>query len=127
MIFPYINDEPVLAIEIQSKDGLWQQFFGYLDSGAGYSVFHKDVAEILKINLYKGRKIDLTVGDGSEIPTFIHKLPVRFAGKEFTAEISFSPSLGVGTNILGMKSFFDRFRICFNNKKQQVEITAFKR
>lgn len=126
MIFPYLENEPVIPIEIQGKSGVWQQFFGYLDSGAGYSVFHKDVAEILKINIYKGRKIDLTVGDGSEIPAYVHKLPVRFTGKEFIAELSFSPSLGIGSNILGMKSFFDNFKICFNNKGQLVEILSFR-
>jgi len=126
MIFPYLDNEPVIPVEIKNRNGDYRQFYGYLDSGAGYSVFHKDVAEILQINIYKGKKIKLTVGDGSEIPAFIHKIPVRFAGKEFTAELSFSPSLGIGTNILGMKSFFDNFKICFNNKKKQIEIKAFQ-
>lgn len=125
MIFPYLDDEPVVPIEIQDHLGGWHKFYGYLDSGAGYSVFHTDVAEILGINIYKGREIDLTVGDGSKIPTFVHKLSVRFAGRQFLAEISFSPSLGIGANILGMKSFFDRFRICFNNKKKMAKIKPF--
>lgn len=125
MTFPYLDDGPVVPVEIEGSSGSWHKFWGYLDSGAGYSVFHADVAEILGIDIYKGREINLTVGDGSKIETFVHKLPVRFAGKEFVAEISFSSSLGIGTNILGMKSFFDKFRICFNNKKRRVEITPF--
>ncbi|MBI4009239.1 hypothetical protein HY357_03330 [Candidatus Roizmanbacteria bacterium] len=124
MIFPYLNDEPVLSIKIRNKSGDWIPFHGYLDSGAGYSVFHLDVAEILGIKIYQGKKIFLTVGDGAKIESYIHKLPVKFSEKEFTAEISFSPSLGTGTNILGMKSFFDNFHICFNNKKQQVEVNS---
>lgn len=125
MTLPYLDDEPVVPVEIQDGSGEWHKFFGYLDSGAGYSVFHIDVAEILKINIYKGREISLTVGNGSEIPTFIHRLPVRFAGKKFIAELSFSPSLGIGTNIIGTKSFFDNFQICFNNKRKAVEVKSF--
>lgn len=123
MIFPYLNDEPVLPIKIRNKSNDWIPFHGYLDSGAGYSVFHRDVAEILGINIYQGKKIFLTVGNGAKIDGYIHGLLVRFAQKEFYADISFSPSLGIGTNIIGLKSFFDNFRICFNNKKQLIEIT----
>ena len=122
MIFSYLDNEPIVPLEIQSISGQWIEFYAYLDSGAGYSVFHSDHAELLGVDIYKGKEIKLTVGDGSEIPTFIHKLSVRFAGQEFLAQISFSPSLGIGTNILGMKSFFDNFKVCFNNKKKQVEI-----
>jgi len=98
-----------------------------VDSGAGYSVFHADYAKALGINLKSGksgRKINLLVGNGSKIETFVHKIPVRFANQEFVAEISFSSGLGIGTNILGMKSFFDKFRICFNNKKRIVEVKS---
>lgn len=125
MIFPYLDGNPVVPVEIQDNRGEWHKFFGYLDSGAGYSVFHADVAEILEIDIYKGKEIALTVGDGAKIESFVHRLPVNFANKELMAEISFSPSLGIGTNILGMKTFFDNFRVCFNNKKQQVEIILF--
>lgn len=125
MTFPYLDEEPIVPVEIKGTDGNWYEFHGYLDSGAGYSVFHSDHAEVLGINIYRGKEIHLTVGDGSKIPTFIHKLPVRFAGKKFIAEISFSPSLGIGTNIIGMKSFFDNFRICFNNKRKAVGVESF--
>ncbi len=109
MIFPYINDEPVVPIEIKDASHNWILFHGYLDSGADYSVFHPDVADILGINIYKGKKIFLTVGDGAKIESYINTLNVRFANKEFAAEISFCPSLGIGTNILGLRSFFDNF------------------
>lgn len=125
MIFPYLNGEPVLPIQIKNHSGNWITFHGYLDSGAAYSVFHVDVAEILGVKIYQGRKIYLTVGDGAKIETYIHQLLVKFGGKELAAEISFSPSLGTGTNILGMKSFFDHFHICFNNKELQVSVTPF--
>lgn len=71
-----------------------------------FSVFHSDHAEVLGLTLRKGRKIFFTVGNGEKIPGYIHKISVRFAGKEFLAEAAFSSSLGVGTNLLGLASFF---------------------
>lgn len=88
MIFPYVDDEPVIPLEIRNSSKDFIPFHGYLDSGAGVSVFHIDVAEILGINIYKGNKFYLTVGDGAKIESYLHKLWVRFTQKEFLADIS---------------------------------------
>ena len=122
MIFPYVNDEPIVPLEIQTKSGEWIEFHAYIDSGAGYSVFHADHAEVLGIQLEDGRKIFFTVGDGAQIPAYVHKILVKFAGKEFRAEVAFSSSLGVGVNLLGRTSFFDEFSICFHHFKKYLEI-----
>ncbi len=122
MIFPYVNDEPIVPLEIQTKSGEWIEFHAYIDSGAGYSVFHADHAEVLGIQLEDGRKIFFTVGDGAQIPAYVHKILVKFAGKEFRAEVAFSSSLGVGVNLLGLTSFFDEFSICFHHFKKYLEI-----
>lgn len=122
MIFPYLDNEPIVPLEIKSKNGEWIELHAYIDSGAAVSVFHSDHAELLGLTIQKGRKIFLTVGNGEEIPAYVHKIPVRFAGKEFSAEVSFSRSLGVGTNLLGLASFFDKFSICFYHRKKCVKI-----
>ena len=66
----------------------------------------------------------IRVGDGKQIPVYLHKLPVRFAGHKFTAVIGFSQNLGVGFSLLGRADFFDRFRICFNDKERSLETTC---
>ncbi|MEK7521428.1 MAG: hypothetical protein AAB599_01340 [Patescibacteria group bacterium] len=90
MIFPYVDDEPIVPLDIKSKKGIWIEFYAYIDSGAGFSVFHSDDAKALGLKLEDGRKIFFTVGSGAQIP----------AGKEFMAEVAFSRSLGVGANLL---------------------------
>lgn len=122
MIFPYQDSEPIIPLEIRANSGEWIEFHAYIDSGAGFSVFHSDHAEVLGVKLEKGRKIFFTVGDGARIPAYIHKIPVKFADKEFIAEIAFSKNLGVGTNLLGLASFFEQFSICFHHSKKYVEI-----
>lgn len=122
MIFPYLDNEPIVPLEVKSKNGEWIEFHAYIDSGAGVSVFHSDHAEVLGLKLKSGRKIFFTVGNGVQIRAYIHKIPVRFAGKEFLAEVAFSESLGVGTNLLGLASFFEKFSICFHHRNKYVEI-----
>lgn len=122
MIFSYIDDEPIVPLDILSKKGIWIEFHAYIDSGAGFSVFHADDAEALGLKLEDGRKIYFTVGNGAQIPAYIHTVSVKFAGKKFQAQIAFSSSLGVGTNLLGLRSFFDKFSFCFHHFKKYVEI-----
>ena len=81
MMFSYIDDEPIVPLEMQTKDGEWIEFHAYVDTGAGYSVFHSDHAELLGIQLEAGRKIFFTVGNGSQIPAFIHTVSPPETGR----------------------------------------------
>src|SRR3990167_2736794 len=107
MIFAYIDDEPIVPLEIQTRNGEWIEFHAYIDSGAGFSVFNSDHAEILGLNLKSGKEIFFTVGNGEKIAAYVHKVLVKFARRQFLAKIAFAPGLGVGTNLLGLASFFE--------------------
>lgn len=127
MRFPYVEVEkgifaPVVRLEIAAPSR-WIETEAYVDSGATYSIFRPEVAEILKINYSKGHKILLTVGDGGLIPVYLHNLKVKFAGHEFNATLGFSDKLGVEFNLLGRASFFKKFMICFNDKANFLSAT----
>ncbi len=111
---------PILPLELKGSD--WIEFNAYADSGASYSVFHSDIAEILEFDYEKGEKTYITVGDGSLITVFKHQVSVRFNGQDFTAVIGFSRNLGIGFNIIGRESFFDRFVFCFDDKNKVLII-----
>ena len=126
MRFPYYqlgpNDfAPIITLKILGKDG-WTDLEAYIDSGASFSIFHKNRAEILGIDHRKGKRIYLTVGDGGLLTVYLHSLKVELANSRFNADIGFSDQLGVGFNLLGRRSFFDRFQICFNDRKRVVEL-----
>ncbi len=124
MRYPYVSYAgrflPIIGIEIKGRED-WVIFDAYVDSGAGYSIFHTDVAEVLGIDIEKGEENFVVVGDGSKIKVYNHNVKVRIAGKEFEAVIGFSYRLGIGFNVLGQESIFDRFKICFNRKEGFVE------
>lgn len=107
------------------KEG-WIEFEAYIDSGASFSIFNIDRAEIIGLDYKRGRQIHLTVGDGGLLEVYIHRLNVGLANEKFVAEIGFSKQLGVAFNLLGRKSFFDRFGICFDDLHRYVELTALK-
>jgi len=126
MRFPYYqlgpNDfAPIIPLKILGQEG-WVSMEAYIDSGASFSIFHTDRAEIFGIPYQKGRQIHLTVGDGGLLKVYIVKLAVELADSRFRAEIGFSEQLGVGFNLLGRRGFFDYFQICFNDKQRFVEL-----
>jgi len=112
---------PIVPIRFKHRDGGWTEFKGYVDSGASYSIFRAVICEILGLNLEEGDKEYITVGDGSVIPVYLHKIIIQIAGKEFKAMIGFSRRLGIGFNILGRKDIFERFKVCFDERERTVE------
>lgn len=131
MRFPYFqlgleDFAPIITFKILGKEG-WIDMEAYVDSGASFSIFSTDRAEILGIDWKKGDRIHLTVGDGGLLEVYIHKLKVELANAHFIADIGFSKQLGVGFNLLGRKSFFQRFQICFDDKHRFVELHPFEK
>lgn len=78
MKFPYIPFErrflPIVPIKLKGKE--WVEFNIFVDTGASYSIFHSDRAEILGIDFRKGKKEFIKIGDGSFIAVYLHKILV---------------------------------------------------
>jgi predicted aspartyl protease len=92
----------------------------YLDTGATYSVFNSDFCERLGLDLQKGERVDITVGDGGIIPVYLHDIKIQIEDLEFIARIGFSNRLGTGINILGRDTVLDEFVICFDGIKKEI-------
>lgn len=92
-----------------------------IDSGATISVFGEETAEILGVEIEKGKKTILG-GVGGRIVGYIHKLRLRIAGKSFLCPIVFSREYLVSFNLLGRQEFFKRFKIVFEEKKNLVRL-----
>ena len=123
MKFSYVKFDnkflPIVPIRLKGKE--WVEFKAFVDTGAGYSIFYYDVAEILGLNLEKGQREFVKIGDGSFIEVFAFRILVSLAGKEFESKIGFSRSLGVGFNILGRQDIFDNFRVCFDESERTID------
>jgi len=124
--FPYMNYEdigvPVIPFEV--KGDKWHEIWGFVDSGATYTTLHSEEGHRLGIDPFSGEKIMVTVGDGGSIPVYLHKLLVRIGSHEFNAVIGFSDRLGIALNIIGRKSFFEEFVICFDDLEKVLTLKA---
>ena len=123
IIFPYkkiFNDfYPIINIHIKSRHKTVQTE-AFVDTGASTSVFRTAIAEKLGIDYSKGTRGFTMVGDGSYIPVFHHKLPVRIGKIWIKTTIAFSPQLGADINLLGQKDIFDYFDITFSKHKRII-------
>jgi len=122
--FPYISlhgkcPAPIILLELKGPLG-WKEMIAYVDSGASFSIFSINEASRLGIEYTSGKELMVTVGDGSFIPVYLHRLSVKISHISFKATIGFSPRLGVGFNLLGRKDIFEQFDVTFSDSRRTV-------
>ena len=114
---------PIIPLQIQGKDR-WHKIWVYVDSGASQSIFSSKIAELLGLDLKRGRRIDAVAGDGNSIPVYVHSCFVKIGSQLIRAAIGFSEELRVGFNLLGRQDIFTSFRICFDDMKKEIAFHA---
>ncbi|MEW6007477.1 MAG: retropepsin-like aspartic protease [bacterium] len=112
---------PIIPVEIEGKDG-WKKVWVFVDSGATYSILHKDEAERLGIDWRSENMIMAVVGDGGSIPVYLHTLKLMIDNIQIIAQIGFSDRLGIGFNLLGRKDIFESFKVCFDDKNKVISL-----
>ena len=125
--FPYLKDAqgryaPIVYLQVWTGNR-WLYLQAYVDSGASWSVFHVDVAQLLGIKLTKAKRRYVSLGNGSVLPIYLARVKVRFAGEEFLVPAGFSDALRMGFNLMGRAGFFDRFLMCFNDRARLLTVT----
>lgn len=110
---------PVIPVEFQG-DGEWHKVWVYVDSGASFTVLHTFEARRLKVNLTKCKKFYVVAAGDKRIPVYLKQLKVRIGRSVFKAEVGFCQELGGAFNLLGRKDIFNRFKVCFDDKKETV-------
>ncbi len=129
--FPYSKDPQgryAPLVYLQGWTGThWLYLQAYVDSGASWSVFHLDVAQLLGVRLSKAKRHYVSLGNGSVLPIYLKRIRVRFAGQEFTVPAGFSDALRVGFNLMGRAGFFERFLMCFDERARTVTATPYAR
>ena len=129
--FPYLKDAtghhaPIVYLQAWTGNR-WLYLQAYVDSGASWSIFHADVAQLLGLKPSRGRRLAMAMGNGHTISVMMHRVRVRFAGGEFTVPGGFSEALTVGFNLLGRAGFFDRFIMCFNDRTKLLSVSPHSR
>ena len=129
--FPYLKDAqghyaPIVYLQAWTGNR-WLYLQAYVDSGASWSVYHLDVAQLLGIKLSQAKRRYVALGNGSVLPVYLEHIKVRFAGAEFMAPAGFSDALRMGFNLMGRAGFFNRFTMCFNDRARTLSVTRLSR
>ena len=125
--FPYVKDAlghyaPIIYLQAWTGNR-WLYLQAYVDSGASWSVFHVDVAQLLGIKLNTVKRRYVSLSNGSVLPIYLAHVKVRFAGSEFSVPAGFSDALHMGFNLLGRAGFFSRFSMTFNDRARLLTVT----
>ena len=110
---------PILPIGLHGPKG-WRQTEAYVDSGAFVSIFTVAEADRIGLLYETGKEHLVTVGDGSLIRVYLHRLLIQIGDQRLRATIGFSPRLGVGFNLMGRQDIFTYFDVTFSDAKRQV-------
>lgn len=125
ILFPYQRNSqglyfPIIPVSLSFRSKKTDTL-ALIDSGATISIFKSDVAETLKINIERGEEIYMG-GVGGRIKGFIHQLEMEVANRRINVPVVFSYEYLVSLNLLGRQSFFERFKITFDEKKKRIEV-----
>lgn len=107
---------PIIPVILEHKD----EKVGYralIDSGADYNIFHAVVAEILGLNIKKGKKENFGGISGGQLTAYFHFVNIKIGGWKYKLYCGFSydiPPFGYG--VLGQKGFFNLFVVKFDLK-----------
>ena len=111
---------PIVNFKAKSKSN-FIDVSALIDSGATISIFKLEVADFLGIDIRNGEETFLR-GVAGRIQGYIHNVTILIAGKTITIPIVFSKEYSVSFNILGRNTFFDSFKIIFDEKNKVVEL-----
>lgn len=125
--FPYLKDAaghyaPLVYLQAWTGNR-WLYLQAYVDSGASWTIFHADVAQLLGLGKTLSRRRYMSLGNGGVIPVYLHRVRLRFAGLDCLVPVGFSDALKVGFNVLGRAGIFDRFVMCFNDRARVLTAT----
>ncbi|MDP3723426.1 MAG: hypothetical protein Q8R91_08025 [Candidatus Omnitrophota bacterium] len=130
IVFPYSLyrgiPSPIIPLQVEGPQG-WKEIWVYVDSGAFVSILAEGEARLLGLKLEDGHLTYSMVGDGSLIPVYVHRLPVRIGPVELMVQVGFSPRLGVGFNLLGRQDFFSHFDVTFSDSRQLLSFKPLHR
>lgn len=124
MVFPYQKTDnryfPVIKIALIHKNTKLT-IEALVDSGANISIFGADVAESLSVNIESGKEVYLS-GVGGRILGYLHTVKFEINQTVFEAKVIFSREFLVSFNLIGREDIFDKFTICFNERRKEVEL-----
>lgn len=115
--------KPIIPIEL-SHSNQRLRYAALIDSGADFCIFDGELAELLGINLYSGKREYFGgIQEAGAGEAYLHEVVLNIGGWKHKIIVGFSNDIAKsGYGILGQKSFFDIFVVKFDLLKEEIEL-----
>ena len=77
-------------------------------------------ARRLGVDLKKCRRFNIVVAGDRKIPVFMARMTLRIGRHQVKTEVGFCRELGGVFNLLGRQGVFEKFKVCFDDKREEV-------
>ncbi len=122
--FPYIRHRgqymPLVFLTI-SRGEKAISTHALVDAGATVSLFHKDVAEWLGIDISAGLELQMEAAV-SRFHIHLHQVRLMVGTKSFDAEVGFSTGYRGRFNIIGRQGFFEQFSVTYDDRRRRLRL-----
>ena len=124
---PYIRIHdvslPLIPVTLSTPDGITlPPLLALVDSGAGISLFHAEIADLLGLDLTAGDKQPLK-GIGGSIDAYVHWVQCTISWYSCRCRIAFSAQLEIEFQVLGRLDFFEKCTVLFDETDQKLYLT----
>lgn len=97
-----------------------KRFEAIIDSGASRCVFHADIGKAIGLDILQG-EVETTLGIAGPTDTYLHDIALYAPGGIIAIRAGFSAHLPIA-GILGIRGFFDAFKITFDPTMLHCEL-----
>ena len=115
---------PWIPARVKANDAE-KKFLMLVDSGADNCILDRDVAEFLGIDIFDGERIKTGgIGEAADIYYF-GNIYINVGGEEIKTRCGFKDGYlmnGLIAGVLGRQGFFDKFKVCIDEKGKEIEL-----
>jgi len=114
---------PIIPITLKNGKKIIN-YLALVDSGADFNVFHKEIAELLGVNLKNLPETEFSgIKKNANAIAKYTAIEIGINGYFFSVPVLFSDSISAsGYGIVGQQGFFDKFKVRFDYKKGDIEL-----
>lgn len=113
---------PIILVTLQGSKSF--DYFALIDSGADFTMFHADIAELIGVDLNKLQKMTFGgIQNGKTSEAFYTAINLELGYKTLNIPVMFSPDISDnGYGVLGQLGFFNRFKVTFDYRNKNIHL-----
>ena len=106
---------PIIRVTLRAESGEYFDITAILDSGADVSMFSPSVAEIMGLNVRRGKR-KIFRGLGGKVEAYLHRIRFNVGPLKFHARVAF-PTVEM-PNLIGRLDIMKEVDVVFKDERQ---------